>query len=451
MPSVSYLSSAYQWTSDTISGIKNSIAQTKFAEDRFGINIETPNTPFTIKKKYFHSSKPNDSDNSTSSETIGYSNDSNLNQFEIETVEKDLQILDLLKNNCPSLVSTKVSRNSAEPEITKSFFVPSPTLPLGDLQTMYISQISRKQTPMDIVKYDRELFKTQDGGTVSIDWAPPLSEVPIDNRPVVFILHGLSGGSHEYYVRAVTRMLTSEQYNFRVIVMNARGCSRTPVTSPRLYNASYTNDFRLVVNNIKQRLPGSVLFGVGFSLGSNVLVKYVGEEGENCPLTAAISVCNPFDLRKSSEYVQRPTLLNKYVYEPNLARGIMRSMKRHYDVLSTGDFTEKLDKLNMKSGMRDIDDLVATVFGYESRFHYYEEGSSKNFLDKVKVPLLCINSMDDPVCPPECIPKEEFSKNPHLVLALTNYGGHLGFFEGIYPEIWYKKPIAEFFKAIYDH
>ncbi|OMJ08147.1 Embryogenesis-associated protein EMB8 [Smittium culicis] len=197
------------------------------------------------------------------------------------------------------------------PNGTQAIFIPSSLVPTGDMQTIFCSYVATRNI-FDNVEYEREILTAEDGGTVSIDWTPPLSKEPLDDRPIAFILHGLTGGSHEHYVRITAQLLISKKYNFRVVVINNRGCknsnppfiyfikdsSGTPLTSPKLFNASNTSDFRMVVNLVKERAPASKLFGVGFSLGSNLVAKYIGEESENCPLTAAVSICNPFNFTK---------------------------------------------------------------------------------------------------------------------------------------------------------
>lgn len=91
-----------------------------------------------------------------------------------------------------------------------------------------------------------------------------------DGKPMVVVLHGLSGGSHEVYVRHVLRPL--EEAGWEGCVVNSRGCAGSEVTSGVLYNARATWDVRQVVGWLRERFPRRRLFGVGCSLGGNVLV-----------------------------------------------------------------------------------------------------------------------------------------------------------------------------------
>lgn len=140
-----------------------------------------------------------------------------------------------------------------------------------------------------------ELLTTPDGGTVSVDWAPSVKTMPADDTPTLVLLHGLTGGSHESYIRALVETMTKD-HGYRCVVFNARACANTELTSAQLYCGSWTDDLRMVVKHIRKTLPESKLMSVGFSLGANILMNYMGEEGDQCEFLGAMSVGNPFDL-----------------------------------------------------------------------------------------------------------------------------------------------------------
>lgn len=142
---------------------------------------------------------------------------------------------------------------------------------------------------------NRELLSTPDGGIVSIDWAPSFKEMPADDTPTLVLLHGLTGGSHESYIRALVETMTKD-HGYRCVVFNARACADTELTTAQLYCGSWTDDLRMVVKHVRKILPEAKLMSVGFSLGSNILMNYMGEEGDRCEFLGAMSVGNPFDL-----------------------------------------------------------------------------------------------------------------------------------------------------------
>lgn len=140
-----------------------------------------------------------------------------------------------------------------------------------------------------------ELLSTPDGGTVSIDWAPSFETMPVDETPTLVLLHGLTGGSHESYIRSLIETVTRD-YRYRCVVFNARACANTELTSAQLYSAAWTEDLRVAVKHIRKTLPEAKLMSIGFSFGSNILMNYMGEEGDQCEFVGAVSVGNPFDI-----------------------------------------------------------------------------------------------------------------------------------------------------------
>jgi uncharacterized protein len=158
-----------------------------------------------------------------------------------------------------------------------------------------------------------------------------------DTRPMLLVLHGLSGGSHEIYLRHAIAPLI-EKGGWDICVLNSRGCAMSKITSGVLYNARATWDPRQTVKWLKEKFPNRSLFGLGFSLGANILTnvsltltplppvpfsnfdvqtdmtKYVAEEGSECLLKAAIVCGNPFNLDISNRNLQRK-ILGKSVYQ----------------------------------------------------------------------------------------------------------------------------------------
>ncbi|KAJ1666947.1 hypothetical protein IW140_004797 [Coemansia sp. RSA 1813] len=355
------------------------------------------------------------------------------------SVEKEKSLAEIIAAECPSL---------ADPE--KGRFVPFVLLPTADFQTCFNGVKERFGKPK-LVMYERELITTNDGGTIGLDWSPPFAEMPEDDRPIVILSHGLSGGSQETYVQKTAKQLSGDPYSFRTVVVNYRGCAGVKLTTHVLYNGGFTSDYGFAVEHIRSRFPQSKLIGVGFSLGANLVTKYVGEQGADCPLKAAISVCNPFDLAASSDAVEKPSFRNRHIYTPAMLLGLMNLYKRHRTMMETGPVELDADAIGKITRIRQFDDLItARAFGYKDSTDYYNQCSSAQFLPDIRIPFLAISSLDDPVCPEEIIPRESFRTNPHLILALTEYGGHLGFHEDLSTS-WYPRPIAEFCSAIFNH
>lgn len=162
-----------------------------------------------------------------------------------------------------------------------------------------------------------------DGGTVGLDFTPVDDTTLKDDAPIVVVMHGLTGGSHESYVRDVLSKACAPVdrggLGYRGVVVNFRGCKSipllrflpqsnvligagTPITSQQLYSAGWTEDLRQSLMYIAHRYPGAPMHGLGFSLGSNVIVRYLGEEKENSRLSSAcvlgcVGLSGPFPLQ----------------------------------------------------------------------------------------------------------------------------------------------------------
>ncbi|KAI9219058.1 Alpha/Beta hydrolase protein [Blastocladiella britannica] len=325
----------------------------------------------------------------------------------------------------------------------KTPFRPTWYLPIGHLQTFYASI----QENDHLVDYYRDMIATPDGGQIAVDWAKPMGDaVFTPTTPTVVILHGLTGGSHEAYVQELGHYLGSAPRQIRCVVVNFRGCAGTELLTPQLYNGAYTDDFRLAMRHIRKVIPDAKLAAVGFSLGSNVLVKFLGEEGENAPFVAAASVCNPFDFLKSSLHILSTPVTR--VYSRALAGNLKTAYARHQRMLTKHPRVHH-GKVMAARHIWEFDDRVTRVLGgYLTVEDYYNAASSSNYISRVRVPLFCLNALDDPISPIQSIPFSAADDNPYVVIGTTRLGGHVAHFEGTRPTRWSTKVYGEYLVAM---
>jgi predicted alpha/beta-fold hydrolase len=157
-------------------------------------------------------------------------------------------------------------------------------------------------------------------------------------RPLVIVLHGFLGGSHEKYIRHALELLTAggKEADFSVAVMNSRGCSYSKLTSPVMYHPQATWDIRQFVKWAKKQWPDRRLFAVGFSIGANVLCNYLGEEGEDCQLESAVLVGNPWNFDLSNSLMTN-SFLGLNIYQRSLGVAYRKAFERHIDILSQNE------------------------------------------------------------------------------------------------------------------
>lgn len=266
-----------------------------------------------------------------------------------------------------------------------------------------------------------------------------------DDRPMLVILHGLSGGSHELYLRSVLEPLVVNENNpkgggWEACVVTSRGCSHTSITSTVLYNARATWDVRQTVKWLRKTFPNRPLFGAGFSLGGNIMLNYLGEEGEQCELQAAIVFSAVWNNEVAAKGLGR-TWWHREVYNRALGSNMKKLFERHVDQISKNPMID-VEKVRSATYLFEFDRYVqGPTWGYPTEGAYYRDASSIDASMGIRIPLLAIHAEDDPVVCDEVLPIEEVKVTPYIVLCTTSLGGHLGWFESGGGR-WFVKPVC---------
>ncbi|KAF8308151.1 AB-hydrolase YheT [Clavulina sp. PMI_390] len=346
-------------------------------------------------------------------------------------------------------------------------FKPSWWLPGGDFQTAYV--VGGNFEEVDKVVYERTLIRLPDGGTLGLDMAPP-SKDAVDlpaETPIVVVQHGLTGGSFEPYVRSVLSVVTLPKskggLGLRAFVVNFRGCADVPFTSAQMYSAQNTDDLRSGLLYITSKYPNAPLLGAGFSLGANIITRYLGEEGVRSRLSSGLALACPWDLKKNSDRLLS-TWLGKNVYSRAMGDSLFAMFKTHEDHWRTFPEDETLKTLIPKAlamknvTLYDFDHHIARVIGgrrapfpFASANDYYSNSSSHTALPDIRVPFLAFNSHDDPIV--RSYPIAETPGSTACALVVTEHGGHLGWFTGGNPvgggpppDRWVRKPAVQWLK-----
>jgi len=366
-------------------------------------------------------------------------------QLRQPAASKTISLRTLLKLHCPSLSSD---------------FRPAWWLFNGHLQTLY--SVVGDFSAVDRVVYDRRFLKIKDGGTLGIDLTPPASDrVLPDETPIVVVLHGLTGGSQESYVRAILASAVTpiEQggLGYRGVVVNFRGYAGVPLTSPQLYSSCHTDDLRQALVYLSHRYPQAPLLGVGFSLGANVLTRYVAEEGKDCRLVSACVLACPWDTAANGDALH-DHWLNRTIYAKGMGSNLKRLLLRHADsIMKFPDsrLAQCLPELFSRKGLTlvQFDDFITVhaggtspPFPFENAHEYYTYAASHKVLGNVRIPFLAVNSDDDPIV--KHIPTDE-TDSEWVTLVVTRGGGHLGWFESTGKETrrWIRQPVLEWLRA----
>jgi len=289
--------------------------------------------------------------------------------------------------------------------------------------------------PRTPVQVRRERLELPDGDFIDLDWTTGTS------GPIVIVLHGLEGSLRSRYACAIMQKIHSLGY--RGVMPYFRGCTGEPNRLPISYHSGFTQDLEYLSGLLKTREPGTPLAAVGYSLGGNVLLKWLGESANASRLVTGVAVSVPFDLGICSDAIEKG-LSQVYMWE--LMGRMRRSVKRKFARIPSPITLPDIDSLRT---FREYDDaLTAPLHGYKDANDYYLRASSRQFLKQIRVPTLVVHSADDPFMTPEVLP-EEHELSPAVTFELTERGGHVGFVDGsiFKPRRWIDERIARHLAA----
>jgi predicted alpha/beta-fold hydrolase len=308
-------------------------------------------------------------------------------------------------------------------------FKPAWWLPGAHLQTVWPATLRRKQK----LPLKRERVELPDGDFVDVDWMPQTAGA------IILILHGLEGSVESGYASGMLGALS--KYGWRCGVMHFRGCSGEVNRLPRTYHSGDTADVAFVIKKLREHEPNVPLAVIGFSLGGNVLLKWLGETAEQNPLAAAIAISVPFELDKAVDYLQQGF---SKIYDKQLADSLVKKMRWKF-ATQTPPFP--LPPNSEVLTIRQFDDKVtAPMYGFKSAQAYYEYASCRQYLKTITVPTLIVNAADDPFVPRDAIPQPH-ELAPLVQLEITQFGGHVGFVSGNIPgqpQYWLEQRLPEF-------
>jgi uncharacterized protein len=308
--------------------------------------------------------------------------------------------------------------NPQRNRIVASRFRPAAWLKNRHAQTIYPSlPLSRAPRPA----LTRRTLELPDGDVTVVDWladAPELTE----KSPLLVILHGLESSAESAYARQLLQ--AARDRGWQAAVLHFRDCGDYRNRLPRRYHAGETNDLRYFLGKLRTDGQTGPIMAAGYSLGGNVLLKYLGEDGMATPLHAAAAVSVPLNLHVCAKAL---TLGFSKVYQSHLLKRMKRSVRRKFD-RHTAAFDWQ--RTMRATTFAEFDDAVtAPLHGFAGKDEYYDRCSSVSFLAGIERPTLIINSLDDPFMTPDIIPGED-ALSCHVTLEVSARGGHVGFIDG---------------------
>ena len=321
-------------------------------------------------------------------------------------------------------------------------YTPAWWVPGAHLQTLWGKLVRR--SPNVVTRVER--WPTPDGDELEIRRLDaPAGTGP--GVPRLLVLHGLEGTIRSHYLRGLLDQARRRGWAADVLIF--RGCNGEIPRAARFYHSGETGDLDLVARRLVKEHPTQPLLAAGFSLGGNVLLKWLGEQGDGVPsqLKAAAAVSVPYDLERGSRHIERGfSQLYTRHFLATLRRKALTKLAHH-----PGLFDEA--RLNAARTLYDFDEVVtAPVHGFKGASDYYTRSSSRQFLKDVRRPTLLLSALDDPFLPREILidVANVAPNNPNLTVEFHEHGGHVGFVAGSVPwePIYYaEERVAGFLSA----
>lgn len=300
-------------------------------------------------------------------------------------------------------------------------YSPAWWVPGGHLQTLW-GKLFRRQTPAPTLL---ERWNTPDGDFLELHRLASESE-----GPRVLLLHGLEGTIRSHYAQGLLNEAARRGWGADLLVF--RSCGSELNHTRRFYHSGETTDLAWVLERISHQFPAAPLALAGVSLGGNVLLKFLGERGNDLPLQlkAAAAISVPFDLARSSKRINRGfSRFYQRFFLDSLREKAQEKATRFPDLAPP-------DKIAALQTLEDFDNLITgPLHGFRDAQDYYERSSSLPWLDRIRVNTLLLSAKDDPMLPAEVLDevRDVAKNNPALHLEFVERGGHAGFVTGSVP------------------
>jgi predicted alpha/beta-fold hydrolase len=360
-----------------------------------------------------------------------------------------------LRRNFPELYAAFSRKNRLMPLIDPSDYRPPRWLRGAHAQTIYPA-LFRKVAG---VAYTRERLTLPDGDFLDLDWARPSSqftvhssqqmqnqgsqpvncELPTVNCELAILSHGLEGDSTRQYILGMVRLLT--HHGFDCLAWNYRSCSGEMNLTQRFYHSGATDDLHTVVQHARTKGYRRI-FLIGFSLGGNLTLKYLGEQGAGAGIERAVVFSVPLHLSSSSYRIEQG---GSRVYSRRFNRTLKRKIQE-----KAARMPEHVSAANLKKvrTLRDFDDLYTSqLHGFRDAEEYYERNSSIHFVGRIAVPTLIVNARNDPFLSADCFPFQKMNALESVWFEAPAEGGHCGFYPADYDgTLWSERRALGFFE-----
>ena len=285
------------------------------------------------------------------------------------------------------------------------------------------------------VRYQRQRLELKDGDFLDLDFSEKGS------RTVVLIIHGLEGNSQRPYMLGMAKM--ANDMGWDAVAMNQRGCSGHNNRLQEAYHSGKSEDIQSVLAHLESVGYEQVAV-VGFSLGGNMTLKYVGERSERISpvIKGAVGISVPCHLEGSADRLKQR---QNWIYLTRFLKTLKQKAVLKKEQFPEAPFSKK--EIGQCKSFHDFDEVfTARINGFESAVDYWTKCSSGQFINDVKIPTLLINALDDPFLDARCFPTQIAAQHEWFHLMTPKRGGHVGFCRGfnMNEAFWTEKKVGAF-------
>lgn len=290
------------------------------------------------------------------------------------------------------------------------------------LGNRHVQTLLPRLRPLTSLERDTEILNLPDGDFVELAWVRPAPQR--DDAPLFILFHGLEGSFDSPYARDL--LASAASLGWRALLMHFRGCGRSPNRLARAYHSGDTADAYWLIGLLAQRYPRAIKVAAGVSLGGNMLVKLVAEQGgDGLDLAGAIAISAPLDLAASADALN-------HGFARHYQRHLLKTLK--YKIvakMANGPLPLRISSQQIKrldSFWAYDNEVTAPLHGFSSASDYYRRASAGRLIGDIELPTLILHAADDPFMPGDLFDKLPMPSDAVRV-EIARQGGHVGFME----------------------
>ena len=281
----------------------------------------------------------------------------------------------------------------------------------GHYQTLY-PELNRVR---EAITYQTEKILTQDKDFLELYWSQQ------NAKNLIILTHGMEGHANQHYMNGMAQTFIAA--GFDILAWNQRTCGKEINTTAGFYHGGCYQDLHQVVSHGLAKKKYQGVFLIGFSLGANITLRYLGERGIKHPdcIKGAVAISVPCDLKGSSIQIDK---MQNFIYAKYFMKSIREKAKLKWQTTGNNYYAKFIKARKISA----INELMAPLHGFKNAEDYYQKSSSLHVLKHIQLPCLILNALNDPFLPASCYPEKIMKSNPLIRLQTPKYGGHVGFY-----------------------